>query len=837
MLNLNFAYNSNRMKLRPCILLTIILSSFLAPVFSKNIDYHPSSVIYHQLLKLAETKRVLYIAAHPDDENTRLIAYLGNKEHLQVGYLSLTRGDGGQNLIGKELGAELGMIRTQELLRAREIDGGQQFFSRAIDFGYSKNPNETLNNWNKEKLLSDVVWIIRNYQPDIIINRFNTTPGVTHGHHTTSAILSIEAFKAAADPNAFPEQLDKVDTWKAQRVFWNAYSWGSPYTPDEGKLYYAFETGEYDDLLGTTYAQIAAESRTMHKSQGFGSTAPVGEAVDYIELVDGTSFKNDPFEGVENRWDKIPNGDNIRSSIDEAIAGFNFARLSENIPALLKVKRLLDQLDAKDKWVKEKQAMINAIIGNVLGLNIEFLANEKEAYLGDEVLGTLVFNNPSSVKVTVDKFEVQDGNHKLNKQVADNEVLREEVKLKFEENSPVSQPYWLEFPPERNLYQVNEQYKIGKAFNDPTVIGKVFFSFENQTFELEIPLKYKYNDPVDGEINQPFVLLPPVSVSVDHDQVYALSGKPGRFKVTIIFGREMIPGALHLKGLPESAYKVMEEVTSKSKNEKVYHLSVNGDAKIGKTVVTAQYVTSNGKVYDQDIKHISYKHIPELTYFPKATFDLIKLKLNTTAQNLGYVSGAGDDVPEVLRNLGYTVTTFDNGNLNYNQLKQFSTVIIGIRAFNVNDHVVDQFDQLMKYVEEGGNLIVQYNTTAALKTETMGPYPFEITRKRVAVEDSSVEVEFDAHPVLQGPNPIKMEDFDDWIQERGLYFTENWDDRYVTPLTMHDPGEPASKGSLLLADYGKGTYTYSGISWFRLLPAGVPGAIKLFVNLIEQAHE
>ncbi|WP_200978798.1 PIG-L family deacetylase [Echinicola sp. 20G] len=816
--------------------LFLFLFSVLCPLVSWSADRHPSSEIYHQLLKLRETKRVLYIAAHPDDENTRLIAYLGNKEHVQVGYLSLTRGDGGQNLIGKELGVELGMIRTQELLRARETDGGQQFFSRAIDFGYSKNPNETLNNWDKEKLLSDVVWVIRNYQPDIIINRFNTIPGTTHGHHTTSAILSTEAFSAAADSNAFPEQLEMVGTWKTKRVFWNAYSWGRPYEPESGSVYHSFPVGEYDDLLGTTYAQIAADSRTMHKSQGFGSTASVGNSEDVIELVDGEKFKSSPFEGIENRWDNVAQGDHIKEALDKAIEEFDFVHLDKNIPALIEIKKLLDNVDSSEKWVLDKKKLIKEIIAQALGLKIEFLAEKQQAYIGEELSSTLLFNNPSTVPVELVKIDVQGGNHSINTSLTNNEVKREPIRLEFGKDSPISQPYWIENEPQENLFQVKEQSKIGMPFNDPTVSGKVTFKVADELLEMDIPLKYKYNDPVDGEVNQPFVVLPPVQLSIEQEQVYAISGKPAIFSINVSFAKDIVDGKLELIGLPQGAYKILNEFSLPGKKEKVYQLSINGDAKLGKTTVKAQYVTVSGDVFDTGLRHISYKHIPELTYFPKATFDLIKLDLKMSDQRIGYIPGAGDDVPEVLKSLGYNVTMLENGRLTKESLVPFNTVIIGIRAFNVNDQVVEQFNELMEYVESGGNLIVQYNTTASLKTNHLGPYPFDISRKRVSVEDSPVEIDFKAHKVMQGPNKIGMEDFDNWIQERGLYFPDHWDEHYVTPISMHDLGESPSKGSLLLVNYGKGTYTYSGISWFRLLPAGVPGAIKLFVNLIEQGN-
>ncbi|WP_215226084.1 PIG-L family deacetylase [Echinicola shivajiensis] len=825
------------MKLKIRLLFSFILISVFGQAAAEKIIPQPSSYIFHQLLRLNETKRVLYIAAHPDDENTRLIAYLGNKEHVQVGYLSLTRGDGGQNLIGKELGVELGMIRTQELLKARETDGGQQFFSRAIDFGYSKNPTETLNNWDKEKLLSDVVWVIRNYQPDIIINRFNTIPGTTHGHHTTSAILSTEAFRAAADPKVFPEQLDKVGVWETKRVFWNAYSWGRPYEPGNEAVYHSFPVGEYNDLLGTTYAQIAADSRTMHKSQGFGSTASIGDSEDIIELVDGEDFKNDPFEGVESRWGKITNGKEIQVALNKAITDFDFVHLDNNLSNLLKIKELLDKVKSEGKWIKEKKELIDEIVVNALGLKMELLADKQEAFVGEKVNATFVFNNPSTIPVKVNKIDVQDGNHDLNTTVLDNEVLRERMQMSFDASSRVSQPYWIENEPEGKLYDVTDQCKIGMAFNKPTVTAKVSFNIDGQEFQVDVPLKYKYNDPVDGEINQPFVLIPVIQLSIEQDQVYAISGKPAIFNISVKFNDQPVSGRLELAGLPQSAYKIVKEESSKSPNEITYQVSINGDAKIGKTSITARFKTDDGRTYDQGIRHINYKHIPDLTYFPKAKFDLIKLDLKISNQRIAYIPGAGDDVAQVLQNLGYAVSILESGSFDEKRLSGFSTVIVGIRAFNVNEQLVGQFGELMKYVENGGNLIVQYNTTASLMTDQLGPYPFDITRKRVAVENSPVMVDFKAHSVLQGPNPISMEDFDGWVQERGLYFPDNWDKQYVTPITMNDPGESASKGSLLLAKYGKGTYTYSGISWFRLLPAGVPGAIKLFVNLIEQGNE
>lgn len=815
----------------------LVFSIFILAIFSQYVSAQSSSEIYHHLLKLKETTRILYIAAHPDDENTRLIAYLGNKEHAQVAYLSLTRGDGGQNLIGKELGLELGMIRTQELLKARQTDGGKQFFSRAIDFGFSKNPDETLNNWDKETLLSDVVWIIRSYQPDIIINRFNTEPGVTHGHHTTSALLSIEAFKAAADPAAFPQQLSHVEPWAVKRVFWNGYNWGSPYQPEGGKLYYDFPVGEYNPLLGTTYSQIAADSRTMHKSQGFGATAQIGKGDDYIELVDGEPFKKQPFEGVANRWNTVENGKMTEAAISEVLKEFDFLEPEHNVPQLLHIKSLIDKMEGKAPWIGEKKHQINQIILQSLGIKTEYLADRELSFPSDKINTSLVVNNPSSLAIQVSSFSYGDIEVDVDQVLADNETLTLDLPLELAQDFPVSQPYWIVEPPENNLYQIEDQLSIGKAYNDPAVAGDLIFKIEGQSIHQSLPLTYKYNDPVDGEINQPFKVVPEIQLSLKKENVFVLNNQVQTLEVQVNFADQIIQGELLVEGLSPQEYSLTKQKVDKSKRSITYELQLQNISSMGKQVVGVKYKTADGKLYDKGIKRIHYQHIPNLTYFPASEFNLINLSLELSPQRIGYIPGAGDDIPAVLSNLGYEVVLLENGELTAGTLSRFNTVIVGIRAFNTNTNLANHVDDLMDYVSSGGNLIVQYNTIGPLLTRQIGPYPFELSRDRVAVEDSPVQIDAGSHPILNVPNEIKQSDFDGWVQERGLYFPGQWDDKYTTPFIMKDPGESETRGALLLADYGKGTYTYSGISWFRLLPAGVPGAIKIFVNLIEQGHE
>lgn len=819
------------------LLIAACFCTFALAFFPESSWAQTSSEIFHGLKKLRETKRVLYLAAHPDDENTRLIGYLANGEHAEVAYLSLTRGDGGQNLLGKELGIELGMIRTQELIRARETDGGRQFFSRAIDFGFSKHPDETLNNWNKQKLLEDVIWIIRKFQPDIMINRFNDIPGTTHGHHTTSAILSLEAFEKAADPTVFPEQLQWVDPWQAKRVFWNAYNWGGQYEPKDDKLYYRFDVGDLNRLLGRTYSKIAADSRTMHKSQGFGSTAQLGESSDFMELVKGDSFSESPFDGVSDRWQSIPHGKDIVQAIDYAMDHFDFKQPENNVKILLEIRKQLHELPADISWISEKQTGIDRLILQAMGFAAEFISAKELSFPSDDTRTSLTVNNAGSIPINLHSFSVLNNDIILQTPLLENRPHIQEILIHLPKEFPISQPYWMKQPPKDNLFQIENRLEIGKPFNDPAVVGRLRFTIQGEEFEWDVPLKYKYNDQVAGEIIQPFTVVPQVTLSISKENVFLINGESDEINVEVNFQRDILDGKLAFDGIPESAVEILARVEEKQKKRITYSVKLTSASGKEKSSIGVTYTTLDGAVFNKGIRRITYKHIPNLTYFPPAEFSLIQFNLQVSPQRIGYIPGAGDDVPGVLTNLGYVVDVLDNGSLSLGKLLEFNTVIVGIRAFNVNQVLADEMNQLLAYVEQGGNLIVQYNTSSPLLTRKLGPYPFQLSRNRVAVENSPVRVDFAAHPVLSTPNQIEMKDFDGWVQERGLYFPDSWDDNYVTPLEMQDPNETASKGPLLLTNYGKGTFAYSSISWFRLLPAGVPGAIKLFVNLIEQASE
>lgn len=810
------------------------LCLFLLCCFSGVIQAQsiPSSEIYHQLLRLRETKRVLYVAAHPDDENTRLIAYLTHGEHAEVAYLSLTRGDGGQNLIGKELGVELGQIRTQELIKARETDGGRQFFTRAMDFGFSKNPTETLQNWDKEKVLADVVWAIRRFQPDIIITRFNTIPGVTHGHHTTSAILAGEAFKIAGDPNYYPEQLAYVKPWSPKRIFFNAYNFRGEFEPEEGKKYYAFEVGGYNPLLGETYHQISADSRTMHKSQGFGSTAGAGLAKDYIEQVDGEDYQNSPFDQVEDRWTLIKGGLEAKSQLEKLIADFDLRRPENSLNGMLSLRKTLLALNSDETWVKEKIQNLDQLILNAMGFEAEFIIRKEIGFPGESIRSELILTNPTDLPVQNISFAVADAQFPLDRAVQSNNASTLPINFTLSEIADYSQPYWLEKPIDGALYQVRNPTQIGDPFNQPFVDGNLSFQIDSESFSLDLPLMYKYNDQVDGEVKQPFVIVPEVDLELSSNQVFLVGGADPTLTVTVNFRDKFLEGDLYFEGISQDQFRVLSVEDIPSQKKRVFKVAFlpNGE---GKKNLTATFATPEGKVYNLITKRISYKHIPNLTYFTPATIGLIQADWKLSGSKIGYIPGAGDDVPGILSSLGYQVTMIGEGDYSVDYLSQFKTIIVGIRAYNTNSDLANNQQAIMGYVRSGGNVIVQYNTSSPLLTSQLGPFPFTIGRDRVTVEGSSVGADW-SHPILTSPNRVTEADFGGWVQERGLYFAEKIDPNYQTPLTMQDPDENVSSGSLIVGMYGEGTYVYTGISFFRQLPAGVPGAIKLFVNLIEQ---
>jgi LmbE family N-acetylglucosaminyl deacetylase len=812
-----------------------------------------SAEMYQALRKLNILGSVLYVAAHPDDENTRLITYFSKDKLYRTGYMSMTRGDGGQNLIGDEQGIELGLIRTQELLAARRIDGGEQFFSRAYDFGFSKNPEETFKKWDKEKILSDVVWVIRKFQPDVIITRFPTTGEGGHGHHTASAILATEAFTAAADPNRFPEQLKYVQTWQVKRILWNSFNFGGVNTTSADQ--FKIDVGGYNPLLGKSYGEIAAESRSQHKSQGFGATASRGEALEYFKTLDGTVPANDLMDGVDLSWKKVQGGEVVSGMIENLTARFDFLHPEKSVKGLVETYAAIKKLP-ESVWRNKKLSETRELIEQCSGLFIDAFSPDQFAVQTDSIRINLVVNDRLGVKAAITKIElIGNFDSTVNETLAMNRNFMFSRKVLIGEDRRISQPYWLENKMEEGYYNVTAQTLIGQADILPSYQASLTINIEGEDFRFTKDIKYKFTDPVKGELYQPLTVLPNVLASVE--QPVKLSFNTNQFEGTINIINKSKNNELAIDYLTVEDKNAKEtynpgkfSLRGQNANQDVYY-KINGSAnKEYHFVYNDKHIAGHAlpvnyggdKLTDANFEHrakdfhqIKYDHIPFITYFSDATVKNVNVDLKVYGKKIGYIIGAGDKVPEGLAQMGYEVTLLTDKELSRNNLQQFDAIITGVRAYNTNEWMNKYYDKLMKYVSDGGNLIVQYNTSSNIGPvrAKIGPYNFNISRTRITDETAPVTFLKPAHPVLNFPNKITQDDFKGWIQERSIYHAAAWDStKFETVLTMNDPGEKADEGSLIIAKHGKGVFVYTGIVFFRELPAGVPGAYRLLANII-----
>ncbi|MDW7692293.1 PIG-L family deacetylase [Flammeovirgaceae bacterium SG7u.111] len=815
--------------------------SLLASVFAQAGPERSKSAseIKQALQKMQVVGTVLYVAAHPDDENTRMITYMANDVGVETAYLSLTRGDGGQNLIGKEVREQMGLIRTQELLAARRTDGGQQFFSRANDFGYSKHPTETLNIWDKEQVLGDAVWVIRKFRPDVIITRFSPgRDGKTHGHHTTSAKIALEAFSAAADPTRYPEQLKYVEPWQAKRIVWNTSSWffRSQKNPDMSK-YLQVDVGTFNPLLGKSHGEIAAASRSMHKSQGFGAAMQRGMEIEYLEHLAGDSATTDLFEEIDLTWARIKGSDKVSKTLKAALTDFDMEKPHESIPQLLEALAELKKLPQENHYVKIKIQQLESLIVQCAGIWGEASSPVFSVTPGDslKIDTRIIKRSPYNVKIKQIVYGIGEKVSAIN--LEENKMASSEETFLLPKGTPLSQPYWIKETPTLGMFVVNDQTLIGKPENDPSLSVAFQLQFEGEypaTISLNTPLMYRWVDPVDGERYRPLAITPPVTANIE-EQVYIYADKTNK-KINVLLKS-------HTAGAKGDLVLELPEGWGVSPEKKAFELAEKGDElnvtfKItppeGQFVGKAKAVVKmGGESYNYSLKVIDYAHIPIQTIFPPAEAKLAKLDIQTTNKRIGYIMGAGDAVPEALQQIGYSVDLLSDTEMSPENLRQYDAIIVGVRAYNTNPRLKYHQDMLMDFVEKGGNMIVQYNTSHRLVTEDVGPYPITLSRDRVTVEEAPVKFLKPSHEVLSYPNTITEADFNGWVQERGLYFPNKWDEKYEAILEMNDPGEDARQGSLLVTKYGEGNYIYTGLSFFRELPAGVPGAYRLLSNLIE----
>lgn len=809
---------------------------------------YTSSEILLQLKKLNVLGSVLYIAAHPDDENTRLLAYLANEKLYRTGYLSLTRGDGGQNLIGDEQGVDLGLIRTQELLAARRIDGAEQFFSRAFDFGFSKSPEEALRIWGHNKILSDVVWVIRKFKPDVIITRFPTTGEGGHGHHTASAILAGEAFDAAADSTKFPEQLQFVSTWKAKRLLWNTFNFGSTNTQREDQ--FKIDCGGFNALLGKSYGEIAALSRSQHKSQGFGVPAQRGTTFEYFKTIGGEAPVTDLMDGVALNWFKAHHASTgfqqqLQQTADRIIADYAPQAPEKSVPALVNLYKMIEEGIQEDShyddtyWKEQKLGEIKKLIEMCSGLFMEAVAGSQYAVQGDTLKVTLTVNNRSTAAIMSADAQI-DTTYVIFDQLKPNTNAVKNYSWFIPDSAKLSQPYWLENEMNHGSFNVTDQQLIGKAENNPL---SVTFSMmiAGREFTFTKPVRYKFTDPVKGEIYQPVNIIPPLSVKPEKDVLVLRSPvtKAPAIGLVVKSFRENNPVNV---GLWRDVLFAKRDSAILNKNQ-VYKTSVSLlPGKRGDYYYTSFWnvrsITDASLLHE--VRTIAYDHIPLIVYEKSASLKITQMdSLKTEGNTAGYIPGAGDKIPDALAQLGYKVVTLKENDITAANLKQFDVIVTGVRAYNTNEWMNNVYDALMQYVKEGGVLVSQYNTSNQIGPvrAKIAPYPFTISRNRITDETAKVNFLLPQHRVLNYPNKIGAKDFEGWIQERSIYNAENTDTAYKKILGMKDPGESEQDGSLVIANYGQGRFVYTGLVFFRELPAGVPGAYRLFANIIANKRQ
>ncbi|MDE3234696.1 MAG: PIG-L family deacetylase [Bacteroidota bacterium] len=810
-----------------------------------------SADILLQLKKLKVLGSVLYIAAHPDDENNGLLPYLAKEKLYRTAYLSLTRGDGGQNLIGSEQGVELGLIRTQELLAARRIDGSEQYFSRAFEFGFSKNASEALRIWDEQKILSDVVWMIRRYQPDIIITRFPQDARAGHGHHWASAILANKAFRAAADPTQFPEQLKYgVTPWQAKRILWNTYNFGSINTTASNQL--KIDVGNFNPLLGKSYGEIGGEARSMHKSQGEGRPRRKGPIYEYFATTGGDTPHVSLMDGIDISWKRFKNGEKVDAMLDDILKTYNCEHPETIVQPLVNLYRFIGSNIENSVIRNKKLQEIQDLIVACSGLFAEAVSNEEYVVQGEKMNLNFFVNKRNDIpvewkNVVLKNTSAPSFDSSVNVNLGTNENYSFDKTFTVPALEHLSQPYWLEKPQSNGSFTVDDQMMIGKSGSDPDYTATFIFSVYGVDFFVHKPVAYKYTDPVKGELYQPLVIIPKLIISLSPDNVLTHVSPGNSFTKSKLV-------ELKIKS-NYSAAKTPVKLQFKQGDDIVFSKDTVIDFETGR-VYTMQFslnqfhtqlplhdihvavmMNEQGKVssYSSYLRAIKYDHIPDIHYFYQDNIHVINDEVNLVGNKIGYIEGAGDKVPEALMQLGFQVDYLSESDMVAAKLKQYDAIIVGIRAYNIHEWLSDNNAVLNQYVENGGNLVVQYMKSNLVggKAVKAGPYHFSVNGgSRVTQEDAVVHFSNPSHPVLNYPNKITEKDFEGWVQERSTYQAEQLDSHFETMLTMNDSGEKPSAGSLITAKYGKGNFAYVSLVLFRQLPAGVAGAYRLLANLI-----
>ncbi|HVU24755.1 MAG TPA: PIG-L family deacetylase [Opitutus sp.] len=806
----------------------------LTPVFAA--ESPAVTAIEHDLRSFRTLGTVLYVAAHPDDENTEFIGNMARGRGYRTAYLSMTRGDGGQNELGPDFGEKLGVLRTQELLAARRLDGGRQFFTRAIDFGFSKNPEETLRFWDHDRVLADVVRVFREFRPDVVVTRFPIPPGSGgHGHHTASAMLAVEAFKRAGDPQAFPDQLaEGLAPWQPKRIFWNVFSWGGRRnTQGLSGPTISVDIGGDDPVTGEAFGTIANQSRGMHKTQGLGGLASrtaSGPNVQDFMLLAGDPAEHDIMDGVDTTWNRYPAGAAIGPLADELLARFDPKDPAASIPAILALRAKLEALP-HDALLDAKRTQLDRILQHCLGLEVATTIAHADLVPGESFALHSTANVHSSFPVRWLGPRFAGSKPAAPADLARDQPATRDSSATLPIDTPLTQPYWLAEAPTTGLYTVGDPKLIGRPENPPAFPVDQVFAVGGQT--LVIPTV-----PAAGEAQRPLEVVGPVSLRWSPALELLAPGAPRTVTLELTAARDGAAGTLQVEA--PDGWRI-------SPAGQKFHLGAAGSRTPFTFTVTAPPAAADAQIsvratigprrYHRDRTELRYSHLPVQLLQPDAQLHVVALDVAVGAKKVGYIPGAGDDIAACIRLLGCEVSELDPARLTEANLAGFDAIVLGVRAFNENKDLAAALPTLLAYVKNGGTLIAQYNRPNGLESQPLGPYPLSIQgpAPQLRVTDETAPVTFLApdDPALNLPNKITAADFAGWVQERGAYFPSSWDEsHYLALLAMSDPGEAPLKSSLLIAEHGRGHFVYTGLSFFRQLPAGTPGAYRLFANLL-----
>src|SRR5215831_10461817 len=810
------------------------------------------------LKRLDVVGSVLHTGAHPDDENSALLAWLARGQGARTAYLSATRGEGGVNLLGGELFEDLGVIRTEELYGARRLDHAQQFFTPNYEFGFSKSADDTFTKWPREQVLGDFVRVIRYFKPEIIISRFTGTPRDGHGHHQVAGIITQEAFKVAADPSRFPEY---GKPWQAKKLYQVA-PMGNEQTPPPGL---AINVGEFDPDLGRSYSQIASEGRSLHRSQGQGSAQDAGPRQTRLQLVQKTVdvADNAPlFTGVLH---KLPDLAQLDPALTQGLADLeqriaairqkvNLLRPFEVLPDLAVALAQLRQIQAKSAnehvrfLLQEKENDFQEALRLAAGFTFDVVASDDTVVPGQEFSLTISLTNggpyalgnfravtelPKGWTMTPDGStgSLQPGQR-----------LDQKYKVKVSATADFTQPYWLRQSRRGDRFVWPDVPAGSLPVDEVLLLTRAEVDYQGTPIIMKKRAEFKRVDRILGEDRTDLKVVPSLSISVSPEiAVVPLKGaRQKEFMVTI---ENQDPAAVNGEVslvLPAgwSAIPASRSWSFTQQREKAtLQFTVSVPAVAGDYVVKAVAKAANQE-FKSGYTTIAYPHIETRLVYSAAESKVEVLDVATTISSIGYVEGTGDATPDALRQLGINVTMLSAKDIATADLSKFPAIVLGVRAYAVRDDLRAYNKRLLDYVSNGGTLIVQYNRANEVGNAAIAPFPITLTNvnqnntERVTHEDASVKFLDPANPMLNVPNRITDKDFDGWIDERGTFFLRSWDPRYVTPLESSDPGEPGRAGGLVIGKYGKGTYIYTGYSFFRQLPAGVEGAYRLFANLV-----